>query len=79
MLNLGHQSLSGFQLAGVSNIGLDSLKGVSVSGVLNFTNGNVKGFQLSTLNLAKDFEGVQNGLVCLVGLPLLWQSVHATK
>ena len=63
VVNLGHQSLGGFQLAGVANIGLDSMKGVSVSGVLNYTNGNSKGFQLSTINLAKHFEGVQIGVL----------------
>lgn len=63
VVNLGHQSLSGFQLAGVANIGLDSMKGISVSGVLNYTNGNAKGFQLSTINLAKHFEGVQIGVL----------------
>ena len=63
VLNFGHQFLSGFQLAGVSNIGIDSMKGISVSGVLNYTKGNARGFQLSTINLAKHFEGVQIGVL----------------
>jgi hypothetical protein len=63
VLNLSNQSLGGFQLAGVSNIASDSLNGISISGVLNYTNGNAKGFQLSTINLAKHFEGVQVGVL----------------
>ncbi len=67
VLNLGHKSLVGIQLAGVANIGLDSMKGISVSGVLNYTNGNAKGFQMSTINLAKHFEGVQVGVLNYAG------------
>ena len=63
ILNYSREYLRGVLLSGIANIGLDSLNGISVSGILNLTNGNARGIHLSTINLAKDFEGAQIGVV----------------
>ena len=63
VLNYSHKYLSGVHIAGVSNIAPDSLNGVFVSGILNLTKGSAKGIQMSTVNLASDFEGIQLGVI----------------
>ena len=63
LLNYNREYLNGVMLAGIANIGLDSTRGIAISGILNHTNGNATGIFLSTINLAKDLEGIQIGVV----------------
>ena len=72
----------GFLLSGVSNVCGDSTSGLVLSGVLNYSKGNSKGFQLATINIsaskfkgfqlavvnyAKKIEGVQFGVINILG------------
>jgi len=79
-INTGHSK--GFLLSGVSNVCGDSTSGLLLSGMLNYSKGNSAGLQLATINIsvnefngfqlgilnyAKKIEGVQLGVINILG------------
>ena len=63
ILNYNKGEVKGLQLSGVSNICKGLTNGLVISGVLNYSEGNSKGVQLSTANFsANEFNGFQLGV-----------------
>jgi hypothetical protein len=61
--NINEKQSRGLILSGVSNIVMDSSSGALISGVFNYSKYEAKGFQLSTINIAAtEFSGFQLGV-----------------
>jgi hypothetical protein len=58
----GH-GVGAFELAGVANVERSGVCGAQISGVANVVAGPVTGMQLSTVNVARDVDGLQLGMV----------------
>ncbi|MCK4750153.1 MAG: hypothetical protein KAT15_24020, partial [Bacteroidales bacterium] len=64
LVNVNTEKTNGVMWAGKSNISLGETSGVMIAGLYNLSTGNSKGVQISTVNNAiADFTGFQMGVV----------------
>jgi hypothetical protein len=72
-MNVGTESIRGFQLAGLANYSHREVEGVQMAGLLNVGH-NVKGTQIGLFNYADSIQGVQLGL-----LNFVWKGYHQVE